>query len=221
MEARGPVGGLTSGDVVPVMPALRPVVPGRGLRPGWVIRLGGPGAAALGAGSLGLALLAGASRGGAWCAAIGLPELGVVAATEMGAEPARLLLVDEPGRRWPDVVAALIDAVDLILVRPAERPSATAARRLAALARRGRCVLAVHGVWPGAQLSLRTDTVEWHGLGDGHGHLQGRRARVVAEGRGAAAPRRTAWVWLPGLDGTVSPADAPAADAHPSLEVVA
>jgi hypothetical protein len=204
-------------DVVPVLPPLRPVIPGGGLRPGWVVRVGGPGGAA----SLGLALLAGASRSGAWCAAVGLPDLGVVAAAEMGAEPERLLLVDEPGRRWPDVVAALIDAVDLVLVDPRERPGATVARRLTALARRGRCVLAVHGGWPGAQLSLHTDMAEWGGLGEGHGQLQSRRARVVAEGRGAAGGRRSAWLWLPGPDGAVSPAAAPTAGGRPSLDVVA
>ncbi|HEX6468552.1 MAG TPA: hypothetical protein VF069_05600 [Streptosporangiaceae bacterium] len=190
---------------VTVLPALRPVIPGGALRPGWVVCVGGPGR-----GSLGLALVAGAAGGGGWCAAVGLPDLGVVAAIEMGAEPARLLLVDEPGGRWPDVVAALIDAVDLVLLRPAERPSPTAVRRLMALARRGRCVLVVDGDWPGAQLRLSVAAAEWEGLGDGHGRLAGRRARVAADGRGAAGAGRAAWVWLPGPAGQVSKAPATA-----------
>jgi hypothetical protein len=140
----------------------------------------------------------------------------------MGAEPERLLLVDDPGRRWPDVVATLIDAVDLVLIRPGERPSPTVARRLAALARRGHCVLVVVGDWAGAQLRLSVAAAEWDGPGDGYGQLTGRRARVVAEGRGAAGPGRAAWLWLPGPDGTVSPAPAPArAGGRPPLEVVA
>jgi hypothetical protein len=208
---------LTREELVPVLPALRPVIPGGGLRPGGVVCVTGP----AGAGSLRLALLAGASRSGAWCAAAGVPELGVVAAAEMGVEPARLLLVDEPGRRWPDVVAALIDAVDLVLVQPPERPAPPVARRLTTLARRSRCALVVAGDWDGAPLRLLVEAAEWIGLGDGHGHLRGRRARVVATGRGSAEPGRHAWLWLPGPDGTVAPADAPAADAHPSLEVVA
>jgi hypothetical protein len=229
VEAVGPLGGLTSDHVVPVVHALRPLIPAGGLRPGSVLRLGrdaetsaGAGLGELsGAGSLGLALMAGASQSGVWCAAAGLPELGVVAAAEMGAEPERLLLVDEPGHRWPDVVAALIEAVDLVLVRPPERTGPAVARRMMALARRSRCVLVVAGDWPGAQLRLRVDAAEWSGLGTGHGQLRGRRAHVVAEGRGAAGPGRRTWMWLPGPDGTVSPAEAPAADARPPLEVVA
>jgi hypothetical protein len=215
----------TGDDLVPVLPALRPVIPGGGLRPGWVVSVGGsgtaPGAAAPGAASLGLALIAGAEGNGGWCAAVGLPDLGVVAAAAMGAAPERLLLVDDPGGRWPDVVAALIDAVDLVLVRPGSRPSPTLTRRLAALARRGRCVLVADGDWGGAQLRLGVAAAEWAGPGAGYGHLTGRRARVVATGRGAAGPGRSAWVWLPGPDGAVSPAAAPAAAGRPALEVVA
>jgi hypothetical protein len=216
MEA-APAGELTSGDLIPVLPALRPVIPGGGLRPGWVVCVGdGSGSA-----SLGLALVAGAGQGGGWCAAVGLPDLGVVAAAAMGAAPERLLLVDDPGRRWPDVVAALIDAVDLVLVRPCERPSPTVARRLAALARRGRCVLAVDGDWGGAQLRLTVAAAEWAGPGEGYGQLTRRRARVAAAGRGAAGQGRAAWVWLPGPDGAVSAAPAPVAHGRPPLEVVA
>jgi hypothetical protein len=195
-------GGDPAGDgPVAVVPALRPVIPGGALRPGWVVCVGGAGR-----GSLGLALVAGAALGGGWCAAVGLPDLGVVAAVGMGADPERLLLVEEPGRRWPDVVAALIDAVDLVLVRPPERPGPTVVRRLTALARRGRCVLVVDGDWAGAQLRLSVVEAEWEGLGYGHGRLAGRRARVVADGRGAAGAGRAAWVWLPGPDGRVSQA---------------
>ncbi len=75
-------------DTVPVLPALRPVLPGGGLRPGSVVGLGG-----LGAASLGLALVAGVSRhGGAdgtggWCGVVGVPDFGVAAAAGMGWPP--------------------------------------------------------------------------------------------------------------------------------------
>lgn len=201
---------------MPVLPALRAVVPGGGLRPGSVVGVQGPGS-----GSLGLALVAGVSRHGGWCAAVGLPEFGVLAAAGMGAEPERLLLVDDPGDRWGDVVAALIEAVDLILIRPPERPGPAIVRRLGALARKHGCVLTVTGsaarAWDGAQLRLHIDRSEWTGLGDGHGHLHGRRARITAEGRGAAGPARGTWVWMPGPDGTVSTVE----ETRPSLEVVA
>ncbi|MBO2457186.1 hypothetical protein [Actinomadura violacea] len=205
---------------VPVLHALRPVVPG-GLRPGSAVGLDGPGAA-----SLALALVAGVSRhGGAdgeggWCGIVGVPSFGVVAAAGMGAEPERLLLVDDPGDRWPDVVAALAEAVELVLLCPPERPGAAAVRRLSALARKHGCVLTLTGPfardWPGVRLRLRLDAVAWEGVGDGHGRLRGRRARVVAEGRDAPGRGRRADLWLPAADGGVRPAE----PVRPPLEIV-
>jgi len=208
-------------ELVPVLPALRPVVPG--LRPGSVVGLNGQGS-----GSLAMALVAGVSRhggegeAGGWCAVVGMPEFGVVAAAGMGAEPERLLLVDDPGDRWPDAVAALIEAVDLVLLRPPERPGTAAVRRLSALARKHGCVLTVtdHD-WPGTTLRLRLADTEWTGLSDGHGRLKGRRARLIAEQRGA--PEST-WIWLPGPDGAVTayePATSHGPAGRPTLEVVA
>jgi hypothetical protein len=163
-----------------------------------------------GAASLGLALVAGAAsrpaHSGGWSAVVGMPDLGMVAAAQMGADLQRLLLVDAPGDRWPDVVAALTEAVDLILFRPPEAAGGAIVRRLTALARRGGCALAVQGPWEGAQLRLRVETAAWTGLGAGHGRLRGRRARIVADGRGVAGPSAGSWVWLPGPDGQVTTA---------------
>ncbi|MFG2015973.1 hypothetical protein [Actinomadura geliboluensis] len=208
-------------ETVPVLPALRPVLPGGGLRPGSVVGLGGSGAA-----SLGLALVAGVSRhggadgAGGWCGVVGVPDFGVLAAAGMGAAPERLLLADDPGDRWPDVVAALAEAVDLVLLRPPERPGAAAVRRLSALARRHGCVLALTGPfagdWAGVRLRLRLDDAAWEGLGDGHGRLTGRRVRVTAEGRDAPGAGRSARLWLPAPDGTVTPDET----ARPPLELV-
>lgn len=183
---------------VPVFAALEPVL-GSGLHRGSVVSVTG-----LAAGSLGLALLAGASMGGGWCAAVGLPELGVVAAAGMGVDPARLVLVDEPGQRWPEVVAALLEAVEVALVRPDGRPHPVVIRRLTALARRHGSVLVAAGAWEGAQVRLRVDQASWVGVGDGHGHLRGRRTRIHAEGRGAAGPGRQTWVWLPDRRGEIA-----------------
>ena len=207
-------------DTVPVLPALRPVVPG-GLRPGSVVGVGGPGAA-----SLGSALVAGVSRhggedgAGGWCGVVGLPGFGVAAAAGMGAAPERLLLVDDPGDRWPDAVAALCEAVDLILLCPPERPGTAAVRRLSALVRKHGCVLTLTGAfageWPGTRLRLSLDDITWDGIADGHGRLAGRRVRVVAEGRDAPGQGRRTRLWLPAADGTVKPDDT----ARPSLELV-
>ena len=84
---------------------------------------------------------------------------------------------------------------------------AQARRRLEATLRRGRGVLIVAGDWPGAQYRLRVVSQRWTGLGDGRGRLRACCAEVTADGRGEAAMTRTRWLWLPGEDGGVAPAD--------------
>jgi hypothetical protein len=73
--------------------------------------------------------------------------------------------------------------------------------------RRERGVLIVAGDWPGAQYRLRVVSQRWTGLGDGRGRLRACCAEVAAGGRGEAAMTRTRWLWLPGEDGGVAPAD--------------
>jgi hypothetical protein len=189
------------GDMVlPVLPALRKLFPGGGLRRGSVVATGGWSL-------LCLALVAGASAAGVWCAMIGLPYLGVVAAADVGLDPDRVLLIADPGPGWPQVVASLLDGCELVLLRPPDRPSASVRRRLEATVRRLGGVLVVAGDWDGAQTRLLVADQEWTGIGAGHGRLRGRRVQVMADGRGAAARLRARWLWLPGPDGSVTVAD--------------
>ncbi len=116
----------------------------------------------------------------------------------------------DPGGNWPQVIASLLDGCDLVLLCPPARPAAALRRRLEATARRSGSVLLVAGEWDGAQARLVLEDQEWVGIGPGHGRLRARLARVVADGRGAGARPRTAWLWLPGPDGTVTSA----ADGH-------
>jgi hypothetical protein len=158
-------------------------------------------------GLLCLALAAGASAAGAWCAIAGLPEAGVLAAAGLGLDAGRILLVPDPGPAWPQVTASLLDGCEIVLVRPPGPATAQIRKRLEAVLRRGRGVLLVAGDWPGAQVRLRVGTRRWTGLGDGHGRLRACRAQVTADGRGQAATIRTRWLWLPAEDGTVTVAD--------------
>src|SRR5438105_3377794 len=196
------------GGVLPVLPALRELLPRGGLARGSVV-------AAAGFGLLCLALVAGASADGAWCGIAGIPEAGVLAAAGLGLDAERTLLVPDPGPGWPQVVASLLDGCELVLLRPPVPASAQVRRHLDATLRRGRGVLLVTGDWPGAQVRLRVVARRWTGLGDGHGLLRACRAEVMTEGRGEAALARTRWVWLPAEDGAVAevdPVDIPAAD---------
>lgn len=184
--------------VLPALPAVRDVLPGGGLRRGSVTTVDDP--------ALMLALAAGPSTTGGWVAVVGMPDCGVLSAVDMGVDPHRLLLVDRPGPRWPEVVAALLDGIDLVLTRLADQPAPHVARRLTALARRHGSALAVAGPWQGADLHLRVTAARWAGIADGHGHLSGRYAEVTAQGRRGAVRPRTLRLWLPAADGGVRPA---------------
>jgi hypothetical protein len=166
--------------------------------------------ASSGAITLALGLVALASRQGSWCAAVGMPSLGLVAAGEVGVSLDRLALVPSPGPQWPTVVAALVDAVDLVMVAPPSQVRPADARRLGARARERGAVLIVMQQatrWPErVELALEVATGSWRGLGAGHGLLEARQAEVVASGRGAAARPRRARLWLPGADGALAAA---------------
>jgi hypothetical protein len=199
-----PVPGLTqgpgTGSALPVLPALRGLLPRGGLAHGSVV-------AVAEFGLLCLALAAAASADGAWCGIAGIPEAGVLAAAALGLDAGRILLVPDPGPSWPQVVASLLDGCELVLLRPPARVPAQVRHRLEATLRRGRGVLLVAGDWPGAQLRLRVAGQRWTGLGDGHGRLRACCAEITADGRGEAAMTRTRWLWLPGEDGGVAVAD--------------
>ena len=186
---------------LPVLPPLAPLLPHGVLRRGsTVVVQGSP--------SLLLALLAGPSKAGSWCAVVGMPTLGLVAAAEAGVALDRLPLVPAPGADWASVAAALLDALDVVVVAPRSRVRDGDARRLAARARQRGSVLVPFGVrpggWEGADLWLTVGDARWEGLGDGHGHLRARHVEVRCEGRGSAARPRRARLWLPDRGGGVS-----------------
>ena len=187
---------------LPVLDALAPLLPD-GLRRGSVVAVdGGPGAT-----TLALALTVAASVAGSWTAVVGAPSLGLAATLELGVAPERLLVVPTPPREsWGTVVAALVDAVDVVVVA-ATRIAPGEARRLTARAREREAVLVAlpRTPWPGADVRLTVGRIAWTGIdGGGAGRLVAREAEVVAGGRGAAARERRTTLWLPGPDGELA-----------------
>lgn len=188
-----PPGELGAREVLPVPPPLDALFPDGGLRRGSVV-------AVEGSVWLALALAAGASQTGSWCAVVGLPSLNAAAAAEVGLDLERLVLVPSPGSQWSAAVAALLDGFDVVLARPVREVRAAEARRLAARARERRAAVVAVGDWPDAvDLRLRVDATEWTGLDSGYGRLTARHCRIAARGRGAAARERRVAASLPDL----------------------
>jgi hypothetical protein len=151
--------------------------------------------------SLALALAAGPSQEGSWVGVAGLPELGLRAAADMGVALERLIMIGG-NPPWVDVLAAMIDGFDVVIVGPhVGRLGSTAVRRLQArLQARGAVVVAVGVPALGADLQLATVDNEWVGLGAGHGVATGRRVTVELSGRRMPRPRRAS-LWLPDMSG--------------------
>ena len=166
-------------DRIIEMPSpLRELLPGQGLRRGSTVTVRG-------STSLLFGMLGAATRAGCWCAVVGMPDLGLVAAAELGVVLERLAIVGEPGPDWPQVVAALLDGIDVVVAAPAAMP-AVLARRLAARARQRSAVLVSSGEWPAAELTIEADHGVWYGLSGGRGRLRCRVLTAVVRGRGAA-----------------------------------
>jgi hypothetical protein len=183
---------------LPVLPELTALLPGRGLRRGTTVAVATGPPAPRGGTSLVLALLAEASRTGSWCAVVGVPALGLVAAADTGIALERLALVPHPGPEWATVVAALIDGVDVVVTAIPTAVTASVARRLAARARQRGSVLVPYGQWDGADLTLQVVRGIWEGLGQGRGRLRRRELTILARGRGSAARPKEIKVWMPG-----------------------
>ncbi len=201
--------GVRTAPPLPVSPALETLLPD-GLRRGSTVSVSG-------SVSLLFALLGAASADGAWCALVGFPRISAEAAREYGVDLRRLALVPAADTGWTTAVGALVDAVDIVAVRPpAGRRSLVPGdvRRLAARARSKDAVLVPFlgpgAAWPGADVRLQADTGEWTGIGDGAGRLRSRRVAVTAGGRGTSARPRSATLLLPAPGGGVAEAEAAA-----------
>jgi hypothetical protein len=208
-EALGTPDALAATRTLPVPGCLSPLLPGGALQRGTTVGVSGPGAT-----SLALALGSAASAAGSWLAVAGVPSLGLAAVGELGVDLDRLLVVaDPPPGSWSTVVAALVDAVDVVVVSPPARLGGADARRLVARTReRGAVLCTLGSAWPHPpDVRLTVADPSWSGAtGGGSGRLLARRVEVVGGGRGAAARGRRLALWLPGPDGAVAAVAAPA-----------
>jgi hypothetical protein len=201
LDARVRPTGFAAERLLPVTPGLEEILPAGGLQRGSTVVVDARQSS--GATTLAFELLAGPSVGGYWCAVAGFSEMGVLAAAERGIDLARLVIVPSlgPSDRWTQVLAALFDSVDVVLLIPRGPVRLSEARRLAARSRdRGSVfiVLDRQGNWPGpSDLRCTVTRSSWSGLGRGHGLLIARQYELEVSGRGAAARPRLAPLQLP------------------------
>ena len=169
------------------LPAPAPIaqlLPHRGLVSGSIVQLSG--ATALHAG-----LVASVTESGGWAALIGTPRVGLLAATEMGANLQRCAIVPDPGPDPIAVAAVLVDGIDLVVLSlaGADVPPSRA-RAIPARARRTGAILVVtDGHWPTVDLHLDARVAGYRGLGAAGGRITGVDLTVEARARGHQ-PRR-------------------------------
>lgn len=184
--------------VLPMPPALQDLLPERGLHTGAVYSVSpSP--------SLIFALMSAVSQRGSWCAAVGMPTLGLEAAASFGIELSRLILVPSPGERWLAVVSALAEVVPLIAVSPGSAVRDADAARLAARLRDRGCTLLTTSSWPQSEGLISLHDPHWEGLGEGWGLLSDRTVTLTAQTRTTPRPKSLR-VQLPAGLGGVEPA---------------
>ena len=124
-----------------------------------------------GARSLSLSLVAAVTAAGGHAAIVGQPDVGLLAAVEMGADLSRLAVVPDPGGDPVEVAAVLMDGLDLVVLGLGGRSVApTRARAVTARARQKGCTLLVtDGDWPGASARLDARVCGYEVTGAGSG----------------------------------------------------
>lgn len=203
--ARVVPGALAADRALPVHEAMTALFPA-GLPRGSTVATTGDAAV-----SSAFVLMSAPSQAGSWSGVVGLDGLGARAAAEAGVDLQRLVLVRATlGRgddeRWLQVLGALVDGFDLVVVGSAACVRSATARRVQARVQARGAVLVVVGD-PGpfsCDLHL-IGRARWEGLGEGHGHLRAREVDWVLEGRRVPRPRRST-VWLPDASGRIVPA---------------
>ncbi|MBU9763875.1 hypothetical protein FR943_08475 [Mycobacterium sp. TNTM28] len=150
-------------------------------------------AVAAGARSLSLGMVAAVTAAGGHAVIVGQPDVGLLAAVEMGADLSRLAVIPDPGADPVEVAAVLMDGMDLVVLGLGGRSvPPSRARVMVARARQKGCTLLItDGDWQGtaARLEARVCGYEVTGAGQdapapGRGRIGRVRLAMRARGRG-------------------------------------
>lgn len=129
-----------------------------------------------GARSLALRMVAAATAEGGHVAIVGQPEVGLLAAVEMGADLSRVAVIPYPGIDPVEVAAVLLDGLDLVVLALDGRSvPMSRARAVTARARQKGCTLLVTGGdWYGASARLEARVCGYEMVGCGGATVPGR-----------------------------------------------
>ncbi len=165
---------------LPVPAPLREAMPGGGLAHGTACLFSGTPLVLMG-------VLAEVTRAGGHAALLGLPELGLLAAAEMGADLRRIALIPRPGRDPAQIISVLLEGMDLVVLGPGSLDVAPArARALNARLRGKKTVLAVLGTeWPGARTTVAAHVRRYAGVSRGKGRLRSLELLITVQRRGS------------------------------------
>jgi hypothetical protein len=186
-------GATPSNDQLPTSETLLPVPETlAGLLPAPLPR--GTVAVVAGARSLPLSVVAAVTAEGGHAAIVGQPDVGLLAAVEMGADLSRIAVIPEPGADPVEVAAVLMDGMDLVVLGLGGRSvPATRARAVVARARQKGCTLLVTGGdWQGASARLEARVCGYDITGRGRpgfGRISRVRLAMRARGRSFGSGR--------------------------------
>jgi hypothetical protein len=143
-----------------------------------------------GARSLSLSMVAAVTAKGGHAAIVGQPDVGLLAAVEMGADLSRIAVIPDPGGDPVEVAAVLMDGMDLVVLGLGGRSvPATRARAVVARARQKGCTLLVtNGDWQGASARLEARVCGYEITGPGRagfGRISKVRLELSTSGRAA------------------------------------
>jgi hypothetical protein len=146
-----------------------------------------------GARSLPLSMVAAVTAEGGHAAIVGQPDVGLMAAVEMGADLSRVAVIPEPGADPVEVAAVLMDGMDLVVLGLGGRSvPAGRARAVMARARQKGCTLLItNGDWQGASARLEAKVCGYEITGRGRpgfGRISKVRLDLSASGRAVHGP---------------------------------
>jgi hypothetical protein len=144
-----------------------------------------------GARSLLLSVVAAVTAAGGNVAIVGQPDIGLLAAAEMGADLSRLAVIPDPGTDPVEVAAVLVDGMDLVVLGLGGRQvPQSRARAVVARARNKGCTLLVtDGDWQGAPTRLEARVCGYEITANARPGF-GRISRVRLQVSGVCAGRR-------------------------------